>query len=155
MITEDLTALETWAGALLMKMAPTQRRALNRQIALELRRRQSQRITSQRQPDGTGFIPRKPKKDLRGKAGRIKRKSQKMFTKLRTAQYMRIATTESQLAVGFFGRIARIARVHQEGLTDRVDKHGPDYKYPARVLLGFSAGERDMIRDSLLRHLTP
>nr|WP_329956703.1 hypothetical protein [Collimonas humicola] len=29
---------------------------------------------------------------------------------------------ENQLSVGFLGRVARIARVHQEGLTDKVAK---------------------------------
>ncbi|MEM4987650.1 phage virion morphogenesis protein [Collimonas sp. H4R21] len=32
-------------------------------------------------------------------------------------------------------------------------KRGPAYHYPARPLLGFSATDRELIRDSLLRHL--
>jgi phage gpG-like protein len=52
--------------------------------------------------------------------------------------------------------MARIARVHQEGLMDKVDKkRGPDYHYPARPLLGFNASDQALIRDGLLRHLTP
>lgn len=150
-MTEDLHAIEAWAGALLAKLQPAQRRAVNRKVAQDLRRSQSQRIAAQRQPDGSSFIPRKARKDLRGKAGRIKR--QKMFAKLRTARFLKIEANELALAVGFFGRVGRIARVHQEGLTDKVAKNGPDYKYPARVLLGFSAADRERIRDALLLHL--
>jgi phage virion morphogenesis protein len=58
-------------------------------------------------------------------------------------------------AVGFFGRVARIARVHQEGLTDKVAKKGPKYHYPARPLLGFSATDQALIGESLLRYLIP
>ncbi|WP_329956115.1 phage virion morphogenesis protein [Collimonas silvisoli] len=60
---------------------------------------------------------------------------------------------DKRTLIGFFGRVARIARVHQEGLKDRVSKKGPEYQYPARPLLGFSATDQALIRDSLLRHL--
>lgn len=149
-MTEDLYALERWAGALLAKLSPTRRRQLNRKIAIALRQSSTKRIAGQRQPDGANFIPRRPRKDLRGKAGRIKRRSQSMFAKIRTARYMKVETSESQLAVGFFGRIARIADVHQRGLRDKVGKNGPDYQYPVRPILGFSAADREMIRDMLL-----
>ncbi|WP_366931853.1 phage virion morphogenesis protein [Paraburkholderia xenovorans] len=43
--------------------------------------------------------------------------------------------------------------MHQFGESDRVAPHGPEYKYPARVLLGFSDADRDMIRDLLLKHI--
>jgi phage gpG-like protein len=61
---------------------------------------------------------------------------------------LKIEQDENQLSVGFF------ARVHQEGLTDKVAKKGPAYHYPARPLLGFSATDQALIRDSLIRHLT-
>ncbi len=154
MMADDLQALEAWAGALLAKLQPEQRRLVNRKVAQDLRRSQSQRIAAQQQPDGSNFVPRKARKELRKKVGHIKRKRQKMFTKLRTSQWLKIETGEHHLAVGFFGRVARIARVHQEGLTDRVENNGPEYKYPSRVLLGFTPADRELIRDSLLRHLT-
>jgi phage virion morphogenesis protein len=66
---------------------------------------------------------------------------------------LKIEQDENQLSAGFFGRVARIARVHQEGLTDKVAKKGPEYRYPARPLLGFSATDQALIRDALLRHL--
>lgn len=150
---EDLDALERWAGALLAKLSPTRRRVINRNIAIALCQSVTRRIAGQKQPDGASFTPRRPRKDLRGKTGRIKRRSQAMFAKIRTARYMKLETTESQLVIGFFGRIARIAGVHQRGLRDKVAKNGPDYQYPARPLLGFSATDREMIRDRLLDEL--
>ncbi|MGS0744196.1 phage virion morphogenesis protein, partial [Glaciimonas sp. GG7] len=100
------------------------------------------------------YAARKQRKKMRGKQGRIKRQKAAMFSKLRTAANLKIKPDANQLSVGFFGRAARIARVHQEGLSDRVSKKGPEYQYPARGLLGFSALDRELIRDALLRHLT-
>jgi hypothetical protein len=45
-----------------------------------------------------------------------------MFNKVRTTKYLKTTQDENQLSVGFYGRVARIARVHQEGLTDKVAK---------------------------------
>ncbi|MEM4990643.1 phage virion morphogenesis protein [Collimonas sp. H4R21] len=152
-MSDDLHALESWAGALLAKLQPGQRRVVTRKIAQELRRSQAQRIASQQAPDGAIYAARKQRKDLRGKKGRIKRQKAAMFNKVRTTKYLKTTQDENQLSVGFFGRVARITRVHQEGLTDKVAKKGPEYRYPARPLLGFSASDQALIRDSLLRHL--
>jgi len=152
-MTDDLRAIEQWAGALLAKLQPGQRRVVTRKIAQELRRSQAQRIANQQAPDGAPYTARKQRKDLRGKKGRIKRQKAAMFNKVRTTKFLRTTQDENQLSVGFFGRVARIARVHQDGLTDKVAKKGPEYRYPARPLLGFSAGDQALIRDALLRHI--
>ncbi|HWX03206.1 phage virion morphogenesis protein [Collimonas sp.] len=122
-------------------------------LAQDLRRSQAQRIASQQAPDGTPYAARKQRKNLRGKKGRIKRQKAAMFQKIRTQKNLKIEQDENQLSVGFFGRVARIARVHQEGLTDKVAKKGPAYHYPARPLLGFSAADQVLIRDLLFLHL--
>ena len=150
---EDLRAVEMWVGGLLARLQPAQRRALNRKVAQDLRRSQAQRIASQRAPDGAMFTARKMRKDLRGQKGRIKRRKAAMFQKLRQVKNLKTQQDENQLSVGFFGRAARIARVHQEGLKDRVSKKGPEYQYPARPLLGFGATDQALIRDSLLRDM--
>jgi len=152
-MTEDLRAIELWAGALLVRLQPAQRRVVMRKIAQDLRRSQAQRIAAQMAPDGMTYVARKKRKELRGKKDRIKRQKAAMFDKLRTQKNLKIQQDENQLSVGFFGRVARIARVHQEGLRDKVSKKGPEYQYPARPLLGFSATDQALIRDSLLRHL--
>ena len=149
-MNDNLDALETWAATLLAKLQPAQRRMVIRQVAQDLRRSQSQRIATQQQPDGTSYVPRK---NLRQKKGRIKQQRQQMFSKMRTATHLKINADDAQLAIGFVGRIARIARVHQEGLRERVAKNGPEYQYPSRVLLGFSDADRELIQDSLLRHI--
>ncbi|KAF3999226.1 phage virion morphogenesis protein [Glaciimonas immobilis] len=150
----DLCAIEAWAGALLAKLEPAQRRAINRQVAQDLRRSQAQRIASQQTPDGEAYTARKNRKNLRGKSGRIKRQKAAMFDRLRKSKSLKTTQDAHQLSVGFFGRVARVARVHQEGLTDRVAKKGPEVRYPARPLLGFSVEDQVVIRDSLLKHLT-
>ncbi len=150
---DELSAIESWAGSLLSQLAPASRRTVAREIARELQRSQRERIAQQRNPDGTDYEKRKPrpKKHLRGKAGRIKRAV--MFAKLRQTRYLRAESNAAGLAIGFAGRVTRIARVHQYGESDRVSKGGPMVKYPARVLLGFSDTDREMIRDMLLAHL--
>src|SRR5450830_1893930 len=152
MIT-DLTAFEAWAAGLLSKLGPGQRRAIGHQVAIALRRSQAQRIAQQRAPDGTSYVPRKNRKEFRGKAGRIKRQKAAMFNKLRTTAYLQTRVDENQISVGFFGRVARLAHVHQEGLADRVAPTGPKYTYPARPLLGFSSSDHALIRDVLLKKL--
>lgn len=153
-MSDNLHALEAWADALLAQLQPGQRRVVTRKIAQDLRRSQAQRIASQQTPDGATYPARKKRKDLRGKKGRIKRQKAAMFGKIRTQQFLKTQQDENQLSVGFLGRVARIARVHQEGLTDQVSKKGPEYRYPVRPLLGFSANDQALIRDALLRHLS-
>jgi phage virion morphogenesis protein len=154
-MSDDLRAIEQWAGAMLAQLQPSQRRVITHKIAQDLRRSQAQRIASQKTPDGAPYTARKQRKNLRGKTGRIKRQKVAMFEKIRLQKNLKTEQDENQLSVGFFGRVARIARVHQEGLADKVDKkRGPEYRYPARPLLGFNAVDQAQIRDSLLRHLT-
>lgn len=152
---DDLRAFEEWATTLLSRLAPGERRAVMLDVARELRRRQQARIAAQQNPDGSAYAPRKPRlirgKGVRGKAGRIKR--QAMFRKLRTARFLKVETTAEGLAIGYGGRAAYLARVHQEGLAERVARDGPSYTYPVRQLLGLDDADRDMIRDRLLSHL--
>lgn len=148
-MSQDLHALEDWASVLLAKLEPGERRKFLGTVARDLRRSQQQRITSQRNPDGTSFTPRKPK-DLRGKTGRIKTK---MFSKLRTARYMKIQSTSGGFSVGFLGRVSRIARVHQYGLKDRPARGQADVRYDPRELLGFSENELETIRNALIDQL--
>jgi len=152
-MAEDLRALEDWAGALLNQVQPAERRKVTQSIARELRRSQQQRIAAQRNPDGTPYAPRKPRQQLRAKAGRIKQR--KMFAKLRTARYLRLQSDASSIALGFAGRVSRLARIHQYGLRDKPGRNSPDIQYQRRQLLGFSDAELEMIRDQLVAHLVP
>ncbi len=149
-MTDNLHALEDWAGALLARLEPGARRQLNQQIGRDLRRSQQQRIAVQRNPDGSAFAPRKPRQ-LRAKKGRIKRQ---MFAKLRQAKHLKVQSSADAIAIGFMGRVARIARVHQYGLRDRPQRGQADVQYDRRELLGFTDADLDLIRDRLLEHLT-
>ncbi len=148
----DLEALEDWAAGLLGRLHPSARNKLARNVGQALRRSQQQRIIAQRNPDGSKYAPRK-QRNLRGKQGRIKRKV-KMFQRLRTASFLRVQGDGRAISVGFTGRVARIARVHQYGLRDRAEPGAPDVKYEQREVLGFTDADLDLIRDQLLSYLT-
>ena len=152
-MSDDLRALEAWAGALLAKLQPAQRRAINHKVAIDLRRSQAQRIKAQQGPDGAAYPARKRRKVFKGKNGRIKRQKAAMFAKLHTAKHLKVKATGDQIEVGFFGWVARVAHVHQFGRQDRLSKKGPLYKYPERPLLGLSELDRTLIRESLLNHM--
>lgn len=150
-MTDNLNALEDWAAPLLRQLQPDARNKLARTLAQQLRRSQQQRITRQQNPDGTPYVLRK-QRDLRGKEGRIKRKTA-MFTKLRTARYLKAKADGNAISVGFTGRIARIARVHQYGLRDRAEPGAKDVMYARRESLGLTKWELERVQDELLRHL--
>ncbi|UEB94185.1 phage virion morphogenesis protein [Pseudomonas sp. HN2] len=150
-MTNRLEALEDWAAGLLGQLEPASRNKLARSVGQALRRSQQQRIIAQQNPDGSEYAPRK-QRNLRGKQGRVKRKV-KMFQKLRTATFLKVKADGSTIRVGFTGRIARIARVHQFGLKDRAERDAPDTRYEQRELLGFTDTDLGLIRDALLTHL--
>ncbi|MEQ4541150.1 MAG: phage virion morphogenesis protein [Billgrantia sp.] len=150
-MSDQLRRLEQWVAPLLAKLTPAERRKLAGRIARDLRRRQQQRIITQRNPDGSPFEPRKPQN--RQQRGRIRRLP--MFMKIRRAAHLRTKGQPNAAEVGFVGRIAQIARVHHYGLRDRVRPGGPDYQYPSRELLGYSEADLRMISDTLIDHLTP
>lgn len=152
-VTDDLQALEGWAAGLLTQLEPAARGKLARELGQALRRSQQKRITAQRNPDGSKYTPRK-QRDLRGKKGRIKRKGQ-MFQKMRAARFMKVQDSGDSITVGFTGRVARIARVHQYGLKDRAERGATTVSYRQRRLLGLTNDEMEMIREGLLAHLGP
>ena len=151
-MANDLEALEDWAGVLLSKLEPAARSKLARSLAQKLRRSQQQRVNQQRNPDGSPYAARKPR-DLKGKKGRIKRQA-KMFQKLPKASYMKAKGDAQSITVGFTGRVARIARVHQYGLIDRAEANAPEVKYGQRRILGFTEADLELIRAELVTSLT-
>lgn len=146
---DDLDQFEAWAGTLLAKLQPAARRRLARVVGTALRRSQVRRIGDQVNPDGSAYAPRK-----REQAGQIKRRADRMFKGLTKAKHLKVEASEHSVAVGFLGRVSRIARVHQEGLSDRVTPGGPTVRYERRELLGFTDADRRTIRDLLIEHLT-
>ncbi|OOF87342.1 phage virion morphogenesis protein [Rodentibacter ratti] len=139
--------------ALVNNLSPQARRQLARNIGQALRKSQSARIARQQNPDGTGFEPRKPRKNFRQKQGRIKRKA--MFAKLRTAKHLKVRSNGNEVSVGFNGSSAAIAAVHQYGLKSSPSKN-KDFKvqYAQRELLGFGNDDVAEIEKLILQQLS-
>ena len=145
----ELQALNDYLAPLLTKLSDAERRKLEMSIARKVRASQKTRITRQQNPDGSAFVPRK--KRLRDKKNKIKNK---MFNLIKTSKYMKIERTSEGVAIGFMNRVDNIARVHQYGLRDRVEKGGPTVKYDSRELLGFTPAELEMIESEVLDHFS-
>gem|GEM_PF-103570 len=92
-----------------------------------------------------------PVVDPRAKSNRGKQ-NDAMFEKLRTARYMKMKATANQVSIGYEGRIARIAKIHQLGKTAPVNSH-VRYDYPERELLGATPDDIEMVHDMIIRHL--
>ncbi len=148
---ENLKNIEFWLDDLLKQLSPPERRKLMRDVATELRKQQQNNIAMQKNPDGTAFEPRKS--SGRAKQGRVRRK---MFSKLRTARYMKTKATADGAEVYFdtSSKAMRIARVHHYGLRDRVSKYGPEVTYARRELMGITDVSEEMVRDIILTHLS-
>lgn len=168
-MSEDLLELQGWAAAFVRALSPAELRRLQVRLARDLRRSQAVRIQAQQNPDGTSFEPRKAqaaeqarfraRAPIRGRQGGVRRRAEAaktgapMFRKLRTSAFLKGGVDADGVWVGFTGRVARIAAVHQGGEIDRTSPQGPEVRYPARVLLGFTDQEKRMILDVVLDHL--
>lgn len=144
----EFGALEAFAADLIASLEPAARKELAQRLARDLRASQQKRIADQLNPDGTPYAPRKPQ--LRHRKGKLRA----MFAKLRTAKYLKAKGSTNAALVSFTSDIERIARVHQLGLRDRVNrKTSLEADYPARQLLGISDADEAMIRDVVTAHL--
>ena len=126
---DNLHKVDEWLAALLANLEPAARQRMMRELAQELRRNQQNNIRLQRNPDGSGYEPRKV--TARTKKGRIKRQ---MFSKLRTAKYLKTTASADSASVQFAGKVQRIARVHHYGLRDQISSKGPTIRYSRRLL---------------------
>lgn len=145
---DNLHKVDAWLAALLANLEPAARQRMMRELAQELRRNQQNNIRLQRNPDGSGYEPRKV--TARTKKGRIKRQ---MFSKLRTAKYLKTAASAESASVQFEGKVQRIARVHHYGLRERINNKGALVKYTKRQLLGINSDVNTLTQDLLLKWL--
>lgn len=88
-------------------------------------------------------------KGLRSKVGKLRRDF--MFKSM--GRHLRARAGGDGIRLGFMGRVARIARVHQFGEKDRVSEGGGEVRYAQRELLGLTDEDRAMIEDMILDHL--
>ena len=73
-----------------------------------------------------------------------------MFSKLRTAKYMKAKGSNNDAVVEFTSRVKRMAEVHQYGLRDRPSLRAKEVQYQARPLLGLDAEDMKIVEDELL-----
>ena len=139
----ELKQFEDRLAGLIGSLTPVQRRKIAVEVAKRLRTSQQQRIKQQKVPDGTPYANRKPQ-PASGKRGRVKRQ---MFAKLRTNRFMKEQGSSDAAVVEFVGRVQRMVRIHQEGLSDKPNRFSREVKYDARPLLGFSAVDKNVVEE--------
>jgi len=145
----ELKPFDDKLSGLLASLSPVGRRKMAADIAKKLRASQQQRIKRQKAPDGTPYASRK-RQPIKAKKGRVKRE---MFAKLRTARYLKSNGSADAAVIEFAGKVQRIARIHQEGLKDRPNRHSHPVQYDSRPLLGFGNTDRQIVEDLILSRL--
>lgn len=145
----ELSPFDARLAGLIAKLSPQSRKSLAVAVSKRLRAGQQQNIKRQQAPDGTPYAPRKTslrsKKRLRDRA---------MFSKLRTARYMKAKGSSDDAVVEFVGRVQRMANVHHYGLRDRPSPHSEAVKYEERPLLGFSYQDENIVENIILECLS-
>lgn len=145
----DLHKVDAWLDALLAQLEPAARTKMLREVARDVRRIQQANITAQRAPDGTEWEPRRM--TARSKKGRIRRK---MFTKLKTAKYLKAKANTDVAEVAFVPAVQKMARVHHFGLRERINRGRTLVKYAERPLLGITHEANTLTAEILIRWLT-
>lgn len=165
-MADDLAQLEPFLAAYLNRLGPAQRRKVLRKIGEETRRLNAKRIADNVQPDGSAMAPRKKRKRMKDRKGRIRRTG-KMFPKIRLARSLKVLPSQDQVEVGYgWNRFTNyIASIHQEGRTVPIGRIGANTgggstagrkiyaTYPERRLLGFGPEDLEAITDAALKML--
>ena len=60
---------------------------------------------------------------------------------------MKAQRSSDAAVVEFVGRVQRMARIHQEGLSDKPNRFSREVKYDARPLLGVSASDKSIVEE--------
>ncbi|PKR38454.1 phage virion morphogenesis protein [Serratia ureilytica] len=144
----ELNPFDTRLAGLIAKLSPQSRKSLAVAVSKRLRAGQQQHIKRQQASDGTPYAPRKTrlrnKKRLRDRA---------MFSKLRTARYLKAQGNSDAAVVEFVGRVKRMVNVHHYGLRDRPTPRSEAVKYEARPLLGFGQNDIDIVEVAVIQYL--
>lgn len=144
---DALAPVERWLTDAVSALEPEARKKLMTEIGRELRTRTRRRMAAQQAPDGTPWRPRKRAMD-----GRVKSYA-KMMQGLRDLRRLDLKATPEGMELGWSGRNAMIANVHQMGDVDEVHRHGPRVKYTARPLIGLPPDDLEFVRQRLLAAL--
>lgn len=145
----ELNPFDTRLAGLIAKLSPQSRKSLAVAVSKRLRAGQQQHIKRQQAPDGTPYAPRKTR--LRNKK-RLRERA--MFSKLRTARYLKAQGNSDAAVVEFVGRVQRMVNVHHFGLRDRPTPHSEAVKYEARPLLGFGPHDLKLVEMIVIKYLS-
>ncbi|NCG53722.1 phage virion morphogenesis protein [Serratia fonticola] len=140
----DSLEVDAAIAAILLNLSPSSRKKMLGNVSRHLRRSQQKRITKQQNPDGSAYVPRKRMRDRNGNL------RGKMFNRMKMARNMKAFGTQNDAVVTFKGPSMRKEEVHQFGLRDRTSSRGPEIKYPARELLGFTNTDEKQIFDLII-----
>jgi phage virion morphogenesis protein len=111
-------------------------------IANELRRRNRLRVHAQQNLDGSPYPPRS------SNSARAAAKK-KLLLWFLDDKRMQANSGENWAEVGFSGRTAELAAVHQFGQTIKPFKKGPAVRYPIRELIGLRQADKQYVRETL------
>ncbi|MDG6896592.1 hypothetical protein A6A19_00925 [Actinobacillus delphinicola] len=149
-MSNDFEEVQQRFKGLIIALAPSARLKLMRQISIDLAKNQRKRITAQQNPDGTAFAPRKISLRRRKKQNRIKTK--KMFSKIKSARFLKRTVTDNGLTIGYSGKISEIASMHQYG---GIERHGKKvYHMPQREILGVSKEDKELVEKLIMQQLS-
>lgn len=153
-MNDDLRPLEHRLNALIAKLSPSQQRRLARQLALDLRRSNRQRIEANVQPDGTAMTPRRrprfnAQRSNKRLSERARLRSQRMFPKMAKANSLKFKVSADQASLFFSGRRGRMA------LNSVAARHHFGAKaLPKRPLLGFSQSDLQQVEATIVDFLS-
>ena len=77
-----------------------------------------------------------------------------IFANPRTNRFMKAQGSSDVAVVEFVGRVQRMARIHQEGLSDKPNRFSREVKYDARPLLGFSTSDKHIVEEVVTAFLS-
>lgn len=150
---EALEAVGDYFDAFLSDLTPARRKMVARKLGQRMRRLNTKRIAKNAEPDGKPMAQRKPRVDKDG--NKVRRG--KMFRKLRHARQYEIHPSADGVELRTRNQVARLARVHQLGLVDRVGRSKSGRvirtRYERRRLLGFGDEDLEQITEELLSWL--
>lgn len=144
-MADDLQMFEEWFGRIINGLEPAPRRRAILKLGQRLRQSNLMRIAANVDPDGAPFVPRRPRKDRRGRIRR--RAGGKMFKGLRYARNWKIDADEHGLeikpATNAVDRVASVSQFGEVALVGYLRNGTPiRARYAVRRLLGFSPEDR-------------
>lgn len=157
-MADDLQTFELWFGRIINGLEPPVRRRAAMTLGQKLRASNLLRIAQNVEPDGSSFVPRKPRKDRRGRLRH--RSGGKMFKGLRFAKNWKISAdadgVEIRPASNAVDRVASVSHFGEVAVVGYL-RNGTAIRarYAVRRLLGFSPEDSKLALDVAAALLDP